>query len=295
MLLLGLISGPRRCCAPARRRAYLVEPGDGLVGVAPRVAPHAGRVRRGMCSSCLTTHTGDGVSLPGILRGALDVARTAHGVLPHRLPVCARKQFPDGYRAVLLAAVITVGLLDAPARPITSRRPGVPLISPRPVRSPTIPACLKPAGLGSNYTCGYLTVPENRDAPNGRTIRILVARVNRRGTLHSDPHLSCPEVDEFTTQAVGLVYLEGTAQITVRNPAGDPVRVIVDGFKLIPVVLDWSTSRTKVIEVPRMIDSLANGDGHCAQTIMTTYLDNPNSSVDCSCIAQTTVPTFTTS
>ncbi|MFE9636002.1 GDSL-type esterase/lipase family protein [Streptomyces sp. NPDC006463] len=30
-----------------------------------------------------------------LLRGALDVERTAHGVLPHRLPARARRQFPD--------------------------------------------------------------------------------------------------------------------------------------------------------------------------------------------------------
>ncbi|MBT2232381.1 FBP domain-containing protein [Nonomuraea sp. NEAU-A123] len=46
-------------------RAYLVaESGDGFVGVALRRAtPHAGHVRRSMCSFCLTMHTGDGVSL----------------------------------------------------------------------------------------------------------------------------------------------------------------------------------------------------------------------------------------
>ncbi|MFD1546096.1 FBP domain-containing protein [Nonomuraea guangzhouensis] len=46
-------------------RAYLVaESGDGFVGVAlRRAAPHAGHVRRSMCSFCLTMHTGDGVSL----------------------------------------------------------------------------------------------------------------------------------------------------------------------------------------------------------------------------------------
>jgi len=46
-------------------RAYLVtESGDGLVGVALRRAtPPAGQARRSMCSLCLTTHTGDGVSL----------------------------------------------------------------------------------------------------------------------------------------------------------------------------------------------------------------------------------------
>jgi hypothetical protein len=53
-------------CDPASpQRAYLVaEAGDGLVGVALRLASsHTGRVRRSMCSLCLTTHTGGGVSL----------------------------------------------------------------------------------------------------------------------------------------------------------------------------------------------------------------------------------------
>ncbi|MET8230746.1 FBP domain-containing protein [Micromonospora sp. NPDC005298] len=51
--------------AAAPQRAYLVTETDhGLVGVALRVAPQqTGRVRRSMCSLCLTTHTGDGVSL----------------------------------------------------------------------------------------------------------------------------------------------------------------------------------------------------------------------------------------
>ncbi|GII82355.1 hypothetical protein Ssi03_03450 [Sphaerisporangium siamense] len=46
-------------------RAYLVaEHGGRLVGVAlRRAAPHAGHLRRSMCSLCLTTHTGDGVAL----------------------------------------------------------------------------------------------------------------------------------------------------------------------------------------------------------------------------------------
>jgi hypothetical protein len=48
----------------APERAYLVtESGDGLVGVALRVARHVGQARRSMCSLCLTTHSGPGVSL----------------------------------------------------------------------------------------------------------------------------------------------------------------------------------------------------------------------------------------
>ncbi|MCW2865052.1 MAG: hypothetical protein JWP48_6760 [Actinoallomurus sp.] len=55
--------GWRDPASPAR--AYLVaESGDGFLGVALRRAtPYAGHARRSMCSLCLTTHTGDGVSL----------------------------------------------------------------------------------------------------------------------------------------------------------------------------------------------------------------------------------------
>lgn len=49
----------------APERAYLVaETGDGPVGIVlRRAAPPAGQARRSMCSLCLTTHTGGGVSL----------------------------------------------------------------------------------------------------------------------------------------------------------------------------------------------------------------------------------------
>ncbi|MFG3000616.1 SGNH/GDSL hydrolase family protein [Streptomyces sp. NPDC048340] len=39
----------------------------------------------------------------GLLRGALDFERTARGVLPHRLPAWARKQFPDQNLAMMEA------------------------------------------------------------------------------------------------------------------------------------------------------------------------------------------------
>jgi hypothetical protein len=49
----------------APQRAYLVtESGDGPVGLVLRLASSdAGRPRRGLCSLCLTSHPGDGVSL----------------------------------------------------------------------------------------------------------------------------------------------------------------------------------------------------------------------------------------
>jgi hypothetical protein len=118
-----------------------------------------------------------------------------------------------------------------------------------PCPQPNFPG-MPQADLGSNYSCGYLSVPENRDDPESRTIRILVARVkaasntpkadpivflaggpggagtlnapavvaagmnsdrdvifvNQRGTVHSDPHLSCPEMDDFSTRATQLVF-----------------------------------------------------------------------------------------
>ncbi|PXX69341.1 GDSL-like lipase/acylhydrolase family protein [Nocardia tenerifensis] len=38
-----------------------------------------------------------------LIRGAVDLERTAHGVLPHRLPEQARRQFPDDYLAMVEA------------------------------------------------------------------------------------------------------------------------------------------------------------------------------------------------
>jgi pimeloyl-ACP methyl ester carboxylesterase len=100
--------------------------------------------------------------------------------------------------------------------------------------------------------CGYLSVPEDRTAPNGRTIRLAVARakatapdpkpdplvylaggpggsgllsaapriaagwnsdrdvifLDQRGTWKSDPLLSCPEIDAFLADWVGLNSLD---------------------------------------------------------------------------------------
>jgi pimeloyl-ACP methyl ester carboxylesterase len=306
------------------------------------------------------------------------------------------------------------------------------------------------ANLGPNYSCGYLTVPENRSAPNGRRIRLLVARVtatgaprpdpivflaggpggagtlsapgvvaggmnadrdiifvNQRGTLHSDPHLACRAMDDFAAQSIGLVYQDAStaaldagaittcrarlapigadfaayntienaadiadlrvalgieqwnvygvsygadlalqllrdhpegirsvvldsvvppnqnlvdkwweapasslaaifaacaaqpacaaaypnlatdftatvnrlsatpAVITVADASGKPVQVTVDGFKLIPLVLAWSASASQVVDIPRMIDDLANGDGRLAAAAIVATNDLP--------------------
>ena len=145
----------------------------------------------------------------------------------------------------LLAAVTVADLLVACSRGPVDRVSYVGAPCPAP-NFPGVPQ----TDLDSNYSCGYLTVPEDRDNPQSRTIRILVARVraasktpkpdpivflaggpggagtlsapgvvasgmnadrdvifvNQRGTVHSDPHLSCPEMDDFTARAVNLVF-----------------------------------------------------------------------------------------
>ena len=98
--------------------------------------------------------------------------------------------------------------------------------------------------LGAGVECGYLTVPQNRADPDGRKIRLVVATrkstspnpkpdpvvylaggpggtalvhgfdnwqldrdlilLGERGTIKDDPFLSCPEVDQFLADAVGI-------------------------------------------------------------------------------------------
>lgn len=104
------------------------------------------------------------------------------------------------------------------------------------------------ADLGPEFSCGFLVVPESRERPEGRTIKIAVARaiaksptpdpdplvyltggpggsglilgnelvamglnrdrdlivVDQRGTQNSQPALTCPEIDEFNSTAMGL-------------------------------------------------------------------------------------------
>ena len=104
--------------------------------------------------------------------------------------------------------------------------------------------------LSANFRCGYLTVPQNRSDPKGRTIKIAVAIVaavsktpkpdpvlyltggpggtgivtamqsvaagmnadrevifiDQRGTFHSQPAITCPEVDTFNNLLPTLIF-----------------------------------------------------------------------------------------
>ncbi|WP_033820939.1 alpha/beta fold hydrolase [Kitasatospora sp. MBT63] len=120
-------------------------------------------------------------------------------------------------------------------------------------------------------------MPENRERPGGRTIRLAVATVpavsstpagdpvvfmeggpggdafgaipfliasgvNRdrelvvmaqRGTLHSEPHLACPEIDRFNAYAVGLPYdAPSTGRLLVGAAKECRDRLTADGIEL---------------------------------------------------------------
>ncbi|OBK14518.1 alpha/beta hydrolase [Mycobacterium asiaticum] len=149
----------------------------------------------------------------------------------------------------MLACLLCAVLAAAQLAGCSHRPPDRTFYTGAPCPQPNFPG-VPQADLGPSYTCGYLTVPENREDPKSRTVRILIARVkaasstpkpdpivflaggpggagtlnapgmvaagmnaerdvifvNQRGTLHSDPHLSCPEMDEFSTRALQLDF-----------------------------------------------------------------------------------------
>src|SRR5262245_3277747 len=371
---------------------------------------------------------------PGLFRAA----RTRQG--SSTTPVRSGAPMARAVAITMFAAV----LLAAWNRDST---PGSFQSAPCPV--PNVPG-VPSMNLGPEFSCGYLTVPENRSVPKGRTIRLLVARakastatprpdpivflhggpggiasieapgivaggmnaerdvifVNQRSGLHDDPHLACPELDVFDAQAVGLVYqdaataaLDGAAvarcrerlaatgthlgafgtlanaadfadlrvalgveqwnvygvsygaylaqqlvrdhpegirtlildsvlpptvniverwweapasgfkaifkacadqpacaaaypnletvfnatvnklartpaHVTVTGMAGQRIQVTIDGFKLVPLIMDWSAN-DKVVDIPRMIDNLASGDGTIAAGAIAAAEERP--------------------
>jgi pimeloyl-ACP methyl ester carboxylesterase len=131
--------------------------------------------------------------------------------------------------------------------------------------------------LGPHFSCGFLTVPENRASPNGRTIRIAVTRVkaqsphpepdpllyltggpggsglavagllaaagltrdrdlvviDQRGTLHSAPALTCPEIDRFLDESTSMpVMASVTAERDVAAVRACRDRLAGDGHDL---------------------------------------------------------------
>lgn len=134
-----------------------------------------------------------------------------------------------------------------------------PSYAAAPCPNPIYPAFGPSLDLGPEFTCGYLTVPENRSRADSRTIRLAVATrkatapnpkpdpilllsggpggsglgegpglakqwrpdrdvifLDTRGALKSAPFLSCPEIDRFMADTVGLSW---SAPETVQQDA----------------------------------------------------------------------------
>ncbi len=157
-----------------------------------------------------------------------------------------------GLVAVALATSLSGCTASAPAESPTSTPPRAaytPSYQAAPCPDPNLPG-VPAANLGPEYSCGYLTVPEDRTTPQGRSVRLAVARVkavaanprpdpivyldggpgaaalvtapgvvalginaerdvvflDQRGTYHSEPRLTCPEVDAFLTASVSEAF-----------------------------------------------------------------------------------------
>lgn len=142
--------------------------------------------------------------------------------------------------------------------------------------SPNIPG-VPEMDLGADVVCGFLSVPENRANPDGRKIKIAVARlkaispnsgraplvylnggpgstgigiaeelrenginrdrdvilVGQRGTLHSEPLLTCGESDRFVAESTQLSLLAPeTAQRSLDAVRACHVRLTSEGYDL---------------------------------------------------------------
>lgn len=164
---------------------------------------------------------------------------------------------------MLVLVLLVAGCGGTTAGPETARPAavsGASMYAAAPCPNPIYPGAAA-FDLGAGVECGYLTVPENRARPNGRTIRLAVARaratspnpapdplvylaggpggsglisaasrieagwnrdrdvifLDQRGTWKSDPLLSCPEIDTFMAEWVGLSSFD--AATTQRSGA----------------------------------------------------------------------------
>jgi hypothetical protein len=77
-----------------------------------------------------------------------------------------------------------------------------------PCPNPNIPEIGPAVNLGPEFTCGYLTVPENRDKPDGRKTRVAVA--------HAKAASATPKPDPiiFLTHGPGgIAFLDAVSQV----------------------------------------------------------------------------------
>jgi pimeloyl-ACP methyl ester carboxylesterase len=178
--------------------------------------------------------------------------------------------------AVLVAALTVVLSGCAPVDSTESTETPVSVFESAPCPWPNYPGHPE-LDLGSEFSCGFLSVPESRANPGGRKIKIAVARaraqspspradplvyliggpggsavasavpltgfglnrdrdvifIDQRGTLHSDPLLSCPEIDHFMDDSAGMsVQAQSTADKDLDAVRACRTRLASDGYDL---------------------------------------------------------------
>ncbi len=74
-----------------------------------------------------------------------------------------------------------------------------------------------------------------------------------------------PDLSTIFTATVNRLHA-APVLVEVRTAAGANVRVTIDGFKLISLLLEKSATPATVADFPRLIDNLARGDGTLAAT-----------------------------
>jgi pimeloyl-ACP methyl ester carboxylesterase len=78
---------------------------------------------------------------------------------------------------------------------------------------------------------------------------------------NDEPACAAAYPDLLATFTTAVNALNQTpAKVSVTGPAGQPVAVTVGGFKLVSLIVAWTTDQAKVADIPRMIVDAARGD-----------------------------------
>ena len=144
---------------------------------------------------------------------------------------CPQPNFP-GVPAADLGSHYGCGYLTVPenrsdpkSRTIRILVARVKAISNTPRPDPIVFLAGGPGGAGTLSALGVVTGGMNAERD--------VIFVNQRGTVHSDPHLSCPEMDDFTAQGVYLVLeAPSTADLDAAAVAACRKRLTSTGVDL---------------------------------------------------------------
>lgn len=147
----------------------------------------------------------------GMLRGAVEVERTPHGLLPHRLPASARRQFPDEQLAMAEAQPSGVRLV------FRTRATTVELDA-LPTKRAYVGAPLPPDGvydlLVDGVLAGQAAVPGGRLRMIDMATQAAEVREGPAGTAH---FADLPPYDKDVE--IWLPHNEGTELVALRTDA----------------------------------------------------------------------------